>query len=78
MSCVLVLPKVRPLSYCFNPPHRLRLLLASAEALKHPLDVASRLHGDGAGVVLLDDPHKEALLVSVPVKSNIPTTTVTQ
>lgn len=42
------------------------LYQASAEALKHSLYVASFLHGDDTGVILLIDPHKEGLLMIVP------------
>ena len=42
------------------------LFQAAAEPLKHSLHVATLLHGDDSGVVLLIDPDKEGLLVVVP------------
>ena len=42
------------------------LFESPAESLKHPLHVASLLHGDDPGVVLLVDPDQEVLLVVVP------------
>ena len=38
-----------------------------AESLKHLLHVATFFHGDNTDVVLLIDPHKEGLLIVVPV-----------
>lgn len=42
------------------------LFESPAEPLKHPLHVATFLHGDDPGVVLLVDPDQEGLLVVVP------------
>lgn len=50
-------PTGRPLPY---------LLKSSAEPLKHSLHVASFLHGDDPGVVLLIHPDQEGLLIVVP------------
>lgn len=44
-------------------PH---LFESAAEPVKDPLHVATLLHGDDAGVVLLIDPDEERLLVVVP------------
>ena len=44
----------------------LYLLQSSAEPLKHSLHVATFLHGDDPGVVLLIDPDQKGLLVVVP------------
>lgn len=40
-----------------------------AESLKHSLHVASLLHGDDPGVILLIDPNQEILLVVVPAQT---------
>ena len=42
------------------------LFQACAEAVKHSLHVASLLHRDDPGVVLLIDPDEEGLRVVVP------------
>lgn len=44
----------------------LYLFESSAESLKHSLHVASLLHGDDPGVVLLIHPDQEGLLSVVP------------
>lgn len=44
----------------------LYLFESSAESLKHSLHVASLLHGDDPGVVLLIHPDQEGLLIVVP------------
>lgn len=44
----------------------LDLFESSAEPLKHSLHVATLLHGDDPGVVLLIDPDQKGLLVVVP------------
>lgn len=44
----------------------LYLFESSAEPLKHPLHVASLLHRNDSGVVLLVDPDQEGLLIIVP------------
>lgn len=42
------------------------LLESPAESLEHPLHVASLLHGDDSGVVLLIYPDQEGFVVVVP------------
>lgn len=44
----------------------LYLFESSAESLKHSLHVASLLHGDDPGMVLLIHPDQEGLLIVVP------------
>lgn len=56
-------PPVPPVPICLPRTH---VLQATAEPLKDPLHVATLLHGDDAGMVLLVHPHQEALLVVVP------------
>lgn len=52
-----------------TPYYGLQYLFESiAEPLKHPLHVASLLHGDHPGVVLLVYPDQEVFLVVVPEK----------
>lgn len=47
------------------------LFESSAEPLKYSLHVASFLHGDDPGVVLLVDPDQEGLLVVVPGENQL-------
>lgn len=47
------------------------LFESSAEPLEHSLHVASFLHGDDPGVVLLVDPDQEGLLVVVPGENQL-------
>lgn len=49
----------------------LHLFESSAEPLKHSLHVATFLHGDDPGVVLLVDPDQEGLLVVVPEENRL-------
>lgn len=49
----------------------LYLFESSAESLKHSLHVASFLHGDDPGVVLLIDPDQEGLLIVVPEEKQV-------
>jgi len=49
----------------------LNLLESITEALEHPLDVSSLLHGDDTGMVLLVDPDKEVLVLVVPDTTGI-------
>lgn len=44
----------------------LYLFESTAESLEHSLHVASLLHGDDSGVVLLIHPDQEGLLIVVP------------
>lgn len=44
------------------------LFEASAEPLKHSLHVATLLHRDDAGVVLLINPYQEVLFIVVPLE----------
>lgn len=54
------------------PPY---LFESSAESLEHSLHVASLLHGDDSGVVLLIHPDQEGLLVVVPVGNQLKNST---
>lgn len=47
------------------------LLEASAEPVKDSLHVASPLHGDDPGVILLIDPDQECLLIVVPAQREV-------
>lgn len=49
----------------------LYLFESSAESLKHSLHVASLLHGDDSGVVLLIHPDQEGLLIVVPEENQL-------
>lgn len=49
----------------------LDLFESSAEPLKHSLHVATFLHGDDPGVVLLIDPDQKGLLVVVPEEKQL-------
>lgn len=49
----------------------LYLFESPAESFKHSLHVASLLHGDDPGVVLLIHPDQEGLLVVVPEENKL-------
>lgn len=49
----------------------LDLFKSSAEPLKHSLHVATFLHGDDPGVVLLIDPDQKGLLIVVPEENQL-------
>ncbi len=49
----------------------LYLFESSAESLEHSLHVASLLHGDDSGVVLLIHPDQEGLLIVVPEEKQL-------
>ncbi|KAF3849215.1 hypothetical protein F7725_015712, partial [Dissostichus mawsoni] len=53
------------------PKAPLYLFESSAESLKHSLHVASLLHGDDSGVVLLIHPDQEGLLIVVPEEKQL-------
>ena len=52
----------------------MHLFESSAEPLEHSLHVASLLHGDDPGMVLLIDPNQEGLLIVVPRRNSTRTT----
>lgn len=49
----------------------LNLFESSAEPLKHSFHVATFLHGDDPGVVLLVDPDQKGLLIVVPEENQL-------
>ena len=54
-----------------SPQTQSYLFEAFAEPLKDSLHVASLLHGDDPGVILLIDPNQECLVVVVPAQIRV-------
>lgn len=67
LLCALLI--LRLLVWASQTP--LYLFESPAESFKHSLHVASLLHGDDPGVVLLIHPDQEGLLVVVPEENKL-------
>lgn len=73
LQCALLILRLLCFQFMFAATSQTPLYLfeSPAESFKHSLHVASLLHGDDPGVVLLIHPDQEGLLVVVPEENKL-------